>query len=635
MKIMCLFIVLISCVCFMHSTTAHAEISNNMGSTDVIDPTSKDESSQTKPNVVKKGGVEVQIERFPLSRYQVNNEAADSKIKGIGVALSNIMFSVNHIVVLGVDRALDLLNSLDPINKFADKMSNISGNTFDTLKRTFVPLLWVFAITYMGYILIAKNNLRDSGKRFMLFIAVMLIGTWYAHNAGDLVKATNNVASDAQAKLLVISSDLLQMDKGKTDSVYGQGSKIKAGEEAEGTTTLLRNIYFDLALKKPYLIANYGTTNETAINKKTDSKKKDYSRIDKLLSYKLSDEADKKRQDYVTKSEVEKYDNENMATGNVWSQVGFSMIAPLASIVLAIPFLGVAVMNFLIQFVIVLLIFIIVFMFLISLIPQYGMTGFKGIGYLFGAFAMKILMFLLITLLYVISYMIDALIPPNNAGSYLVNLAVLSIILIFIVLKRNKIVSMLTAGKVKQFDKNIVQKTKDNLIKPAVQTAKPVAQGTNWVGRKTVEAGKALDKKFGAPTREKVRENVQRRKQQKHEKQKVQESPNVVPIGTGRSTQKQKGTVPQKNLYKQSNVPSSTKQTPSANNKKSITKSPVKPISPVPTTTKRTEKRTPQTNTTEKQTRSNEKPTNNEVRTIQELKLEQEREKKKKDDEFE
>ncbi|EOD9342018.1 CD3337/EF1877 family mobilome membrane protein [Listeria monocytogenes] len=631
MKIMCLFIVLISCVCFMHSTTAHAEISNNMGSTDVIDPTSKDESSQTKPNVVKKGGVEVQIERFPLSRYQVNNEAADSKIKGIGVALSNIMFSVNHIVVLGVDRALDLLNSLDPINKFADKMSNISGNTFDTLKRTFVPLLWVFAITYMGYILIAKNNLRDSGKRFMLFIAVMLIGTWYAHNAGDLVKATNNVASDAQAKLLVISSDLLQMDKGKTDSVYGQGSKIRAGEEAKGTTTLLRNIYFDLALKKPYLIANYGTTNEAAINKKADSRKKDYSRVDKLLSYKLSDEADKKRQEYVTKSEVGKYDNENMATGNVWSQVGFSMIAPLASIVLAIPFLGVAVMNFLIQFVIVLLIFVIVFMFLISLIPQYGMTGFKGIGYLFGGFAMKILMFLLITLLYVISYMIDALIPPNNAGSYLVNLAVLSIILIFIVLKRNKIVSMLTAGKVKQFDKNIIQNTKDNLIKPAVQTAKPVAQGTAWVGKKTVEAGKALDKKFGAPTREKVRENVQRRKQQKQEKQKVQESPNVVPLEKGRSTQKQKGTAPQKNLYKQSNVPPSTKQTPSTNNKRSNTKSPVKSISPVSPTTKSTEKRTPQTSAKEKQTNSKKKPSENKVRTIQELKLAQQ----KKDDENE
>ncbi|EFU7331875.1 hypothetical protein HTY68_000953 [Listeria monocytogenes] len=631
MKIMCLFIVLLTCVCFMYSMTAHAEINNNMGSTDVIDPTSKDESSQTKPNVVKKGGVEVQIERFPLSRYQANNEAADSKIKGIGVGISNIMFSVNHIVVLGVDRALDLLNSLDPINKFADKMSNISGNTFDTLKRTFVPLLWVFAIAYMGYILIAKNNLRDSGKRFMLFIAVMLIGTWYAHNAGDLVKATNNVASDAQAKLLVISSDLLQMDKGKTDSVYGQGSKISAGEEAKGTTTLLRNIYFDLALKKPYLIANYGTTNEATINKKADSRKKDYSRVDKLLSYKLSDEADKKRQEYVTKSEVGKYDNENMATGNVWSQVGFSMIAPLASIVLAIPFLGVAVMNFLIQFVIVLLIFVIVFMFLISLIPQYGMTGFKGIGYLFGGFAMKILMFLLITLLYVISYMIDALIPPNNAGSYLVNLAVLSIILIFIVLKRNKIVSMLTAGKVKQFDKNIIQNTKDNLIKPAVQTAKPVARGTAWVGKKTYEAGKALDKKFGAPTREKVRENVQRRKQQKQEKQQVQESPNVVPLEKGRSTQKQKGTASQKYLYKQSNVPSSTKQTPSTNNKRSNTKSPVKSISPVSSTTKSTEKRTPQTTATEKQTNTKKKPSENGVRTIQELKLAQQ----KKDDENE
>ena len=51
----------------------------------------------------------------------------------------------------------------------------------------------------------------------------------------------------------------------------------------------MRNVYFEIALKKPYLIVNYDQTSAAKINEKGDSKE-ELSRIDKLLSYKLSDE---------------------------------------------------------------------------------------------------------------------------------------------------------------------------------------------------------------------------------------------------------------------------------------------------------------------------------------------------------
>lgn len=34
----------------------------------------------------------------------------------------------------------------------------------------------------------------------------------------------------------------------------------------DGTIAIMRNVYFNLAMKKPYLIVNYGTTSENTIN---------------------------------------------------------------------------------------------------------------------------------------------------------------------------------------------------------------------------------------------------------------------------------------------------------------------------------------------------------------------------------
>lgn len=93
----------------------------------------------------------------------------------------------------------------------------------------------------------------------------------------------------------------------------------------EGTVAVMRNLYFDMALMKPFLIVNFEETSEAKINEKGDSKSK-LSRVDKLLSYKLSEDGEKANKDHIKDTEIRKYENESMTTGNVFAQLGESFI---------------------------------------------------------------------------------------------------------------------------------------------------------------------------------------------------------------------------------------------------------------------------------------------------------------------
>lgn len=57
---------------------------------------SADGDTTTQPKVEKAGGVELKVKRFPISRYQANNEASDDLIKGAFVGLTNVTFSLRE-----------------------------------------------------------------------------------------------------------------------------------------------------------------------------------------------------------------------------------------------------------------------------------------------------------------------------------------------------------------------------------------------------------------------------------------------------------------------------------------------------------------------------------------------------------
>nr|WP_205764542.1 hypothetical protein [Bacillus subtilis] len=432
---------------------------------------SADGDTTTQPKVEKAGGVELKVKRFPISRYQANNEASDDLIKGAFVGLTNVTFSFAGNIVRVVDAGMDILYNLQPIDEFANSITNVSKSVYKTLKKNFGEALFIFTCGYVVYLFCVRGSAKEAMRRSILFICVMVIGGLWMSNAGYYMKALNALSVEAQGKLLTAGNGLVGIvqDEGN----FADGSAIEKGKEMEGTVAVMRNLYFDMALMKPFLIVNFGETSEAKINEKGDSKSK-LSRVDKLLSYKLSKEGEKEKLDYIESVEIKKYENESMTAGSAFTQLGESFIAVISSIVIGIPFLALAFFNFLLQIIALVIVFFVPFAFILAYVPQLAYSGFVTLGRLGSVYLLKAMLGVVVLFVYVICFMVDTLIPPNGFGKYLLNVTVLSLILWIGFVKRDAIIKFVTAGKVVSVDNNMMENMRQNLVQPAWEQAKKI-----------------------------------------------------------------------------------------------------------------------------------------------------------------
>ncbi|WP_395429152.1 CD3337/EF1877 family mobilome membrane protein [Bacillus velezensis] len=428
-----------------------------------------DRDTTTQPKIEKSGGVELESKRFPISRYQANNEASDEMLKGPFVGMTNVTFSFAGNIVRVVDAGMDIMYNLKPIDKFADSITNVSKTVYKSLKKNFGEALFIFVGGYVVYLFFVRGSAKDAMRRSILFIVVLVIGGLWVANSGYYMKAFNALSVELQGKLLKAGNGLIGIVE--NEGIYADASKIEKGKEMEGTVAVMRNVYFDIALKKPYLIVNYDQTSAAKINEKGDSKE-ELSRIDKLLSYKLSDEGQKEKQKYIEETEIKKYNNDTMTSGNVFNQLGESVIAVVSAIAIGIPFLALAFLSFLLQIIALAIVFFIPFAFIIAYVPQFAMSGFVALGRLLSVYLLKAMLSILILFVYVLCFMVDTLVPPNGFGMYLLNTVVLAVVMWIAIKKRDSIVQFVTAGKVVSVDNNMVDNMRKEYVQPSWEAAK-------------------------------------------------------------------------------------------------------------------------------------------------------------------
>ncbi|MFB4185436.1 CD3337/EF1877 family mobilome membrane protein [Bacillus velezensis] len=428
-----------------------------------------DGDTTTQPKIEKSGGVELESKRFPISRYQANNEASDEMLKGPFVGMTNVTFSFAGNIVRVVDAGMDIMYNLKPIDKFADSITNVSKTVYKSLKKNFGEALFIFVGGYVVYLFFVRGSAKDAMRRSILFIVVLVIGGLWVANSGYYMKGLNALSVELQGKLLKAGNGLIGIVE--NEGVYADALKIEKGKEMEGTVAVMRNLYFEIALKKPYLIVNYDQTSAAKINEKGDSKE-ELSRIDKLLSYKLSDEGQKEKQKYIEETEIKKYNNDTMTSGNVFNQLGESVIAVVSAIAIGIPFLALAFLSFLLQIIALAIVFFIPFAFIIAYVPQLAMSGFVALGRLLSIYLLKAMLSILILFVYVLCFMVDTLVPPNGFGMYLLNTVVLAAVMWIAIKKRDSIVQFVTAGKVVSVDNNMVDNMRKEYVQPSWEAAK-------------------------------------------------------------------------------------------------------------------------------------------------------------------
>lgn len=469
-------LVILCCIAFfMQGTTVQAKEKEALS------------ENQTKPKVVKEGGVELHIKRFPLSRYQVNNEAADTKFKGSVVSLANVSSTVTQMTAVVVDTAMDELFNLKVIDKFAGNITSISTSLYHVLLANFGKILFVYAIGYIFYLALVKQRAAEAMKKGLLFLVVMVLGGWYMAHSGYVIKGLNALSTETQGKLMLVGNKIVDVANGQGS--YADTDKVQKGKEQLGTVSILRNVYFDMAVEKPFLLTNFGETSKEKINKqKTDS---GLSRTDTLLSYKLSEDAEKEKDSYI-KEEINNLKNENLESGNIFTQLGQAIFGAIVSIAFGIPFLGLALVSLLLQYIAILIALVLPVMLLLSFIPQFVNSFFMGFKSLVVVFLTKAVLAVMILVVYLISAMTDSLIPPTSFGMYVLNMVVVAVIFIVMILKRDKLVKFITAGKVQQVDGNLLQNVKKDMVEPAFSVSKNTAKVGAAIVTSPVKAGAAV-----------------------------------------------------------------------------------------------------------------------------------------------
>lgn len=438
------------------------------------------EENMSEPEVETQGGIELESTRFPIDRYTVNNEAEDDMIKGAFMGFSNAIFTFTGNIVLGVDKALEELFTLEPIDRFSGHINLISQSIYDTLQEYFGQMLFVFAVSYMIYLAVAKGTFQEAFRRSVLFLMVLLFGGYWMLNAGYFVSTFNNLSVEVQGYLLEAGNGLITMVD--DDGVYEQTDAIDLENPVSGTIGMMRNVYFDLSFKRPYLIINYGETDEQVINDADEYSPEDlpggedYNRVDRLLAYERTSDGLDQKQDYINEFELGDYNNHSMAEGQVWTQLGQVLIAFLAAVFLAIPFLGLGILNFLLQLVALALAFFLPFALIVSYIPQFAYSGFKVFLKLLTTFVVKAMLALVIVFVFALTYVVDVMIPPESFAMYLVNMVTLITLFLLMIKKRDAIVKLVTAGRVQSMDGQLMNNVQQRMVSPAMdKTAKAVS----------------------------------------------------------------------------------------------------------------------------------------------------------------
>lgn len=380
-----------------------------------------------EPKEEKQGGVVLKGSRFPIDQYTgyadigAVRHPIRASIKGIG----NALFYINNMLWQMFDSGINMLSTTEVVNDQLDKIDDVANDLWTQVSDYLLPMILLIVVGFSAYTISIKNDLLSGLGQIGQTVLVFVVGGVFLSNAVPFLKGVNEISGQVQGQILetsqTFSSDFDNIDQANVQA---------------GTTAILRNTMFEDTVYRPYMLMNYGTTDEAKILKG------DNGRIDRILKQKKPESA--------VKNEAKKKKNAYMSDGEkgVNGKISIGIMSPFMTMLIGIPMLLLSMFNLIIQVGILGLFLMTPLAFLVGLLPWFGNSGFKTLGSLIGMFFYKAFtaLFILFTLL--LTEIVDSLISPNNVGGYLLNTTVLAVLMWTMIIKRDWVIAKITAGRV-------------------------------------------------------------------------------------------------------------------------------------------------------------------------------------------
>lgn len=356
------------------------------------------------------GEVDLQYNQYPQHHYQLDTWVdtdgdwmpwnwADGAGKQIYIALNemnNSIWSVNvllaNFTMLIVQEAFELDFVSNVTEEVGVAIQNIAGfGPGGFMPNGLWPLLVTFVIGIVGawatYVGMVKRESSRAWGGLLSSIILFVFALGFFSNASTILKGLNDWSGTLQSDILAVSA-----------SIVNPGSSYT---EKEGIATI-RNQMFDLMVKKPYMLMQYGSTEVKG------------ERVDKILSIDPYAEAETRSE--KVQVEVEQMNNTMMSIKGVTQRVGFVPLLFVANTIIGLFLLIVSGSIILYQMIFLALVLIAPVPLLMALVPRWQQSAFDWAMKVLHAQLMKIAIALLLTILFGISAILYRATEASNLG---------------------------------------------------------------------------------------------------------------------------------------------------------------------------------------------------------------------------
>ena len=365
-------------------------------------------------------------------------DRVDNKISSVFYGISDGIWLISVLLSSGTGYIVQQTYSLDFIGDMADDIGkniqilagmNTGSKKFNADGFYTWLLLFIVLIVggYMAYAGLIKRKTTEAVSAAVNMLVIFLLTAAFIAYAPQYIKNINDFSADLSNGVLELGAKL-----------------VMPGNDEMGVkaTDKIRNNLFAIQVYKPWLLLQFGTTDETAIESERIAAGVDGDRIKSILSVSPVTNFGEDRQTAV-KTDIETYKNVNMTVTNVAGRFGTVLLVFFLNLIISI---FVVIMCGLVIFTQLLFIIFALYLplnFILSMLPTYNGLLKKAVLKLFNTILMRAGLTLLITIAFSLSAMICSM-----SGDYPFLMAAFLQIVVFVgtYLKMDEILSMVALG---------------------------------------------------------------------------------------------------------------------------------------------------------------------------------------------
>lgn len=381
----------------------------------------KDKEANYQQKTVLQGGIALHNGWYKLDNYQGYADTGISHpINGGLMGFYNSVMVGNRFLYQAFDSGINLLASTNLIDQNLPKLNDFNHTVWTLLANNFLAIILVIVAIAMMFLWMSGDMARGFSLLIRLIGVFVVAGVLLTPVGTNLVRGVNNISQQMEGT--IANAGLV---------FAGESAHVDASDGQQGATATLRNTYFDNAIYRPWLMMNFGTTNEATITKN------DSNRISKILG---ADDPEKAADDDKSTFMDD--------SGKASQQKFIALVSTVIVIGMGIPLLILALFNLILQIAVLALFVVLPISFFLSLLPWFSESGYKNLATLIGLIIAKafVSMFVVFTLL--IQSIVNGIVAPTDPGYYLLNALLFTFLLWLMITKWRSIVSVVTAGRV-------------------------------------------------------------------------------------------------------------------------------------------------------------------------------------------